>query len=245
MSGLSLHQWYSITSFGGPGLTLPLALAIAFWLGFGHTWRMAFGWLLMLCIAVSLVTVTKIAFLGWGVGVRSLDFTGVSGHAALSTTVYPVALFLVLLPARRSVRILGVLLGLGIGVAVGLSRVVLAAHSPSEAVAGCVVGGLTALLFVCWHWHAQPGDMPAWPVAASLAMLAFTLHGVQVPTQRWVTHIALKMSGHERPYIRARWKAGYGYAPVHAPSVPAPFPQTQTHDEDSAPALPPASHSTI
>jgi hypothetical protein len=243
MSGLSLHQWYSITSFGGAGLTLPLALAIAFWLAFGHTWRMALGWLLMLCMAVSFVTVTKIAFLGWGVGVRSLDFTGVSGHAALSTTVYPVALFMVLLPARRSVRVLGVLLGLALGVAVGLSRVVLAAHSPSEAVAGCVVGGLTALLFVRWNWHAQASDMPALPVAASLAMLAFALHGVQVPTQRWVTHIALKMSGHERPYIRARWMAGYGHTPVHTPAVPEPFPQM--HDDDSAPELPPPSRSTI
>ncbi|WMY11166.1 phosphatase PAP2 family protein [Paraburkholderia phenoliruptrix] len=217
MPELSDHLWYSITSLGGAGMTLPLAFAIALWLAVGYTWRMAAGWLLLLGAAIGLVTVTKLAFLGWGVGVRELDFTGVSGHAMLSTAVYPVALFLILLRTHPSVRVLGVLLGLVAGMAVGLSRVVLSAHSPSEAITGCLVGALAALLFVRMAWKTQPERLSAFPVAVSLMVLAVLMHGVHVPTQRWVTHIALKVSGHERPFIRAKWKAVRDVRPTAAP----------------------------
>jgi hypothetical protein len=108
-------------------------------------------------------------------------------------------------------------LGLAAGVAVGMSRVVLDAHSPSEAITGCIVGAITALMFVRWSWNAEPGRLSAVPVAVSLMMLTVGLHGVHLPTQRWVTHIALKVSGHDRPFIRARWKAGHYNAPNAAP----------------------------
>lgn len=209
MYDLPSHLWYSITSFGGAGLTLPLAIAIALWLALGYTWRMAAAWLLLLGAAIGAVTLTKLAFLGWGVGVRELNFTGLSGHAALSTAVYPVALFLMLLPARPAFRLAGVVLGLAVGITVSFSRIVIDAHSPSEAITGCIVGAITALMFVRWSWNAEPGRLSAVPVAVSLMMLTIVLHGVHLPTQRWVTHIALKVSGHDRPFIRARWRAGH------------------------------------
>jgi len=222
MPDLPLHLWYSITSLGGAGMTLPLAFAIALWLALGYSCRMAAGWLLLLGAAIGLVTVTKLAFLGWGVGVRELDFTGVSGHAMLSTAVYPVAFFLMLLPATRVIRLFGVVLGLAAGVAVGLSRVVLSAHSPSEAVTGCLTGALAALLFVRFAWNSEPGRLSALPVAVSMLVLAVLMHGVHVPTQRWVTHIALKVSGHDRPFIRAKWRAVRDVRPAAA----APLSQT-------------------
>jgi len=194
MPDLPVHLWYAITSLGGAGMTLPLAFAIAIWLAVGYSWRMAAGWLVLLGAAIGVVTVTKLAFLGWGVGVKELDFTGVSGHAMLSTAVYPVSLFLLLLPARPAVRLIGVLVGLAAGTAVGLSRVVLSAHSPSEAVTGCLVGALAALLFVRMAWDAEPGRLSVLPVTVSMLVLAVLMHGVHVPTQRWVTDIATALT---------------------------------------------------
>lgn len=230
MPELPHHLWYLITSLGGAGVTLPLAIAIALWLALGYTWRIAAGWLVLLGAAIGVVTITKLAFLGWGVGVRELDFTGLSGHAALSTAVYPVALFLMLLPARPKLRAVGVAFGLATGIVVGLSRVVVEAHSPSEAITGCIVGAVTALMFVRWAWEAEPGRLSAMPVAVSLLTLTVALHGVHLPTQRWVTHIALKVSGHERPYIRARWKAGLY-------DQPNAVPLTQKQNAVSVPVL--------
>ncbi|WP_028219561.1 phosphatase PAP2 family protein [Paraburkholderia oxyphila] len=225
MPDLPLHLWYSITNLGGAGLTLPLALAIALWLATGYSWRMAASWLLLLGAAIGLVTVTKIAFLGWGVGVRSYDFTGLSGHAMLSTAVYPVAFFLMLQGVRPALRITGVVIGLVVGIAVGLSRVVLDAHSPSEAVTGCIVGALTALVFVRYWWEAQSGRLSAAVVTISLAALTFGLHDVRLPTHRWVTNLALTVSGHDQPYIRAKWKAN---RPLHKPgTLSAPVSQTR------------------
>jgi hypothetical protein len=225
MPDLPLRLWYLISSFGGAGVTLPLALAIAVWLAIGYSARMALNWLVLLTVAVVLVTGTKLAFLGWGIGVHVWDFTGLSGHAMLSTAVYPVALFLVLLPAQRTWRIAGVVIGLALGMAVSYSRIVLEAHSPSEAITGCLVGALTALLFIRLHWDATPGRLSAAPVILSLLLLTVALHGVHLPTHRWVTHLALRVSGHERPYVRAHWK------------------NTHVDDDDDEAIVAPLSHS--
>ncbi|WP_322104642.1 phosphatase PAP2 family protein [Paraburkholderia sp. J41] len=221
MPELTNHLWMSITNLGGAGLTLPLALAIALWLAAGYSWRMAASWVFVLGVAIGLVTLTKIAFLGWGVGVRELDFTGFSGHAMTSTAVYPVAFFLMLQGTPNFVRLTGMLTGLGIGVAVAFSRVVLDAHSPSEAVTGCIVGALTAMVFARYWWHARAQRISTAVVALSLAAITVALHNVHVPTHRWVTDIALTVSGHDRPFVRATWK------PTGAPRAPnAPISQT-------------------
>jgi hypothetical protein len=55
-----------------------------------------------------------------------------------------------------------------------------------------------------------------------MLVLAVLMHGVHVPTQRWVTHIALKVSGHDRPFIRAKWRAVRDVRPAAA----APLSQT-------------------
>jgi hypothetical protein len=217
MLHLPFHLWFLITSLGGAGLTLPLAFAVALWLAIGYSWRLAAGWLFLLGVAVTLVTATKVAFLGWGVGVPVWDFTGLSGHAMLATAVFPVAAFLVLLHAPPAVRAAGVALALFGGAVVSFSRVVLEAHSPSEAITGCIVGALTALVFIRIAWRTTPGRLPVVPVVLSLMALALGLHNVHVPTHRWVTHLALKVSGHVRPVDRARWKA------LHDTAVPVPL----------------------
>jgi membrane-associated phospholipid phosphatase len=210
--------WLSITSLGSVGVMIPLALAAAAWLAFGYPRRFALCWLAVLGGASGLVFVTKIAFLGWGVGFREWDFTGISGHAMVASAVIPVAMFVALLPANRWIRGIGVLIGVLAGIVVGVSRILLNAHSVSEVVAGCALGGGTALLFVVYAWRAEAGRLAPAPVAASLALVAIVLYGMPVPTQRWITDIALHLSGHDRPFIRARWKAGRYDKPVVAPA---------------------------
>jgi membrane-associated phospholipid phosphatase len=218
MPDLPLSLWLSITSLGSVGVMIPLALAVAAWLALGYPWRYAACWLAVLGAASVLVALTKIAFMGWGVGVRDLDFTGISGHAMVSSAVLPVALFVACLPGRRWLRAFGVSAGVLIGMVVGVSRILLNAHSVSEVVTGCGLGALAALVFVVFAWRAESGKLAAAPVAVSLAMVAITLHGISVPTQRWITDIALHLSGREQPYIRAKWKAGRYDKPVARPS---------------------------
>lgn len=214
MFDLPSHLWISIIALGSAGLTLPLALTVAVWLALGYSWRRAAAWLAVLATAIGVVALTKIAFLGWGIGIRTWDFTGFSGHAMLSTSVYPVALFLVLIRTRAPVRLAGIGLGLAAGIAVGVSRVVLSAHSPSESITGCIVGALAALAFICGSWRAEPRRWSVPAVCASLVLVIVALHGITVPSHRWVTQVALQLSGHERPFVRARWKANPSYRPA-------------------------------
>lgn len=218
MPDLPLSLWLSITALGSVGVMIPLALAVAAWLALGYPWRYAACWLAVLGAASGLVLLTKIAFMGWGVGVRDLDFTGISGHAMVSSAVLPVALFVACLPGPRWVRAFGVSAGVLIGIVVGVSRILLNAHSVSEVVTGCGLGALAALVFVVFAWRAESGKLAAAPVAVSLALVAITLHGISVPTQRWITDVALHLSGREQPYIRARWKAGRYDKPVAPPA---------------------------
>ncbi|WJF89383.1 phosphatase PAP2 family protein [Paraburkholderia bonniea] len=224
MFDLPFYLWYPVTRLGGVALTVPLALAIALWLVLGYTWRTACAWLGLLGGAIGVVTLSKIAFLGWGLGIRAWDFTGVSGHAMLSSAVYPVALSLMLANLRAPARLGGVLLGLALGLLVGVSRVVLEAHSPAEAIAGCVLGGLTALLFIAGSWHVRPSRFSPFAIAVSLAALTFALHDVRLPTHRWVAHLALTLSGHERPFVRARWKAQRKQPAPPPAAAPSPSP---------------------
>jgi hypothetical protein len=53
-------------------------------------------------------------------------------------------------------------------------------------------------------------------------MLTVGLHDVRVPTQHWITHIALHLSGRDRPFIRARWKAGVDAPRRAVPTLPGP-----------------------
>jgi hypothetical protein len=104
-----------------------------------------------------------------------------------------------------------------------VSRVLLHAHSVSEVVAGCALGAAVAVAFARLAWRAEAGRIAPAPVAASLAVVAITLHGIPVPTQQWITQIALELSGHERPFVRARWKAGHYDAPIRRTEAPAPY----------------------
>jgi membrane-associated phospholipid phosphatase len=225
-SDLAPATWGLISAFGGAGVMLPVAAAMALWIGLGHTRRGAVAWLACLAIGIALVVITKIAFLGWGIGIRSLDFTGVSGHSMLATAVVPAAAFLSIRGAPGWMRAIGVLAGLAAGVAVGVSRVALDAHSVSEVVAGCAIGAVVALSWIAWTALREPSHgapISPWLIAASLAALAISLHGYRAPTQRWVTHIALNLSGHDRPFVRARWKAMRPVVPSQAiDAQPAP-----------------------
>ncbi|KAB0646427.1 phosphoesterase, partial [Burkholderia territorii] len=99
-----------------------------------------------------------------------------------------------------------------------VSRVALDAHSPSESITGCIVGAIAALAFIAGSWHAVPHRWSVPAVVASLALVTVALHGITVPSHRWVTRVALELSGHERPFVRARWKANPNYRPASQPS---------------------------
>ncbi len=92
-------NWQLISFFGDSTVLLPSAAALFIVLILRKTSRLlAWQWSLLFGITGAIVCASKLAFMGWGLGIRELDYTGFSGHSALSAAFWPI--FLWLLSAR-------------------------------------------------------------------------------------------------------------------------------------------------
>jgi membrane-associated phospholipid phosphatase len=210
--------WSHLSALGGLNVTALIALGIAAWLVAARCWRLALVWCLVFGGAMFVAAASQMAFLGWGVGIRALSFTGFSGHAARAAAVFPVALFL--LVERQPRRLLAVAVAAGslLAVAVAMARVEVGAHSPSEAMAGCALGLGAAALFLARARAAQDCS----PQPLLLGLLAATIllpRADPAYSHQWLTAAALKLSGRDRVYLRNDWQPAQGpYVPPCAPS---------------------------
>ena len=84
--------WSWVSRFGQAEVMLPCVIALAVWMIWTRAGHKAWAWVASLLAAAGLTLVTKVAFIGWGVGIASLDFTGISGHAMLSAATWPMIL---------------------------------------------------------------------------------------------------------------------------------------------------------
>ena len=198
--------WYFTTTLGGVGFTAPLAIAIVLWLAAAHCRRLALLWGALLGAVIVLVMASKLAFLGWGLGIEALDFTGFSGHAARAAAIYPVAAYLLLFGRRALWQNAGVVLGMLVALAVAVSRVRLGTHPPSEAAAGFALGLAAALLFVARVRASRSFHPVPRIVGLSMVILLFQPLLEPVRSEQWMTALALHLSGHDRPYERATWR---------------------------------------
>ena len=200
-------NWNAISFTADMAVLGPAGVAIAVWLLVSKQWRLVLSWSLWYGGGMLLVVLSKLAFIGWGLGSAEFDFTGFSGHAMRAGAVFPVLMYVVLQRAPRSWRLAGVLFGVAYAVLVAISRVVVHAHSVSEAVSGCVLGLAMALGFM---WQARGAVNFAVSHALALASLAImvliTFKAEPMPTEDWLQKIALRLSGHERIFSRADWK---------------------------------------
>jgi membrane-associated phospholipid phosphatase len=202
-----MYLWQTLTGMGALSLTGPSAMAIALWLALGRSWRLAGYWCALFLAGMAGVVVTKVAFIGWGIGLPALDFAGFSGHAMRAAAVLPLAFFLALQNASVSARKTGVIVGVSCAVLISVSRVVVGAHSVSEAVLGCALGLGVALAFM---WRARGEQFhvlhPLLIAASMSAIFLMPKADTSPATQQSMVELALYLSGHERPFVRESWK---------------------------------------
>lgn len=196
--------WDGFTWLGDSALLLPASLLILMWLALARrTWPTAWIWVLTFGVGSFVIVVSKIAFLGWGIGSARFNFTGFSGHTAIAASVWPVALWLVTLHAAPRVRVAAVLAGWLMAAAIGVSRLAILAHSESEVASGLLLGMAVSASFL---WVAHRRQLPRlwWPVVvlSFLMPMLFQEPGKPAPTQGLLEHIAITLAGIERPYTR-------------------------------------------
>lgn len=196
-----MGSWEIVSAAGELVVTCTLAGGIAAALAARRAWRRLHCWCLLFGAAMALVVASKLAFLGWGLGVPALHFTGISGHAARAAAVFPALAWVLMQPGsrRRAAVAAAALLALLVGVA----RVQVQAHSASEVLAGCLLGWSAAAAFI---WQArgwQPPQRGPAPLVLCLPLVLLLGCARPAPTQVWLRSAALFLSGREPSAVRA------------------------------------------
>ncbi|MFS2224570.1 phosphatase PAP2 family protein [Pantoea sp. B65] len=197
--------WRTLTYFGDSMLLIPTAVIIALVMPWKNDDRRAvWFWVLAFCVAGLIVSLSKIAFMGFGIGSARFNFTGFSGHSAMSATLWPVMLWLLsgrLLPVWRTMAI-GV--GYLIPLLVGVSRLMLHAHSASEVVSGLILGFTLSTAFLASQRSSRlKGFSLAQLCVALLVPLLLLGRGEVASTQHFLERLSAKIAGLEKPWTRA------------------------------------------
>lgn len=188
-------MWHTLTNFGDSAVMIPAALAIGLWLALRRTWSQFLAWWLLLGAGSLLVLSSKLAFIGWGIGIPAIRFTGFSGHAFMSASILPVLGYLLLERYKSGLGRSGVLFGIGAALAVAVSRVVVGAHSPSEVISGCALGLWVSILFLRMQGKSGRPQQTSLIIAVCLLVAAGALFGLRAPSQDFITQLALYLSG--------------------------------------------------
>ena len=198
-----MTAWTFVTRWGNALLLLPTASWIGLTLWVDGERPAAWRWAICLGGAVLVVLATKVAFLGWGIGSRALDFTGISGHGTLAASVLPMLAWWVTQDRDDATRRRAVVAALLFAAAVGLSRVIVLAHSPSEVAAGLALGFAVAALAIPRHRIVDARVPLRWLVVAGLvAVGSLSQAGDGDDAHGIVVRIALLLSGRQAPFDR-------------------------------------------
>lgn len=204
-------DWNWFTPLGHIAVVWPLMIASAALLIVSAGARTSLAgvstWLGAMALASLLVAASKVAFYGWGTGICEWNLTCFSGHSVLAMGFWPVALALLVPPRLRRSRHVAFTAGVLIGVLVGISRVKLDAHPPSEVVAGLALGLLVASLSLkaLAETHLRTKHVA---LAATLTVIVSIWSGVHLPnlpTEHWLGRLGASLAGNEKPVHRDSW----------------------------------------
>ncbi|MEN5119039.1 phosphatase PAP2 family protein [Luteimonas sp. TWI662] len=205
--------WKALTLLGDAVLVVPMLIGLAVWLRvrpvaprLSNTKLLQ--WAGIVAASLALVAGSKIAFYGWGTGIRRWDLTCFSGHAVLAWLLWPVLFALLVPPQHRALRVTATLAGAALATSVAWSRVPIGAHPASEVIAGMALG-VGACFSTLRLLRRLALDLRGVAVAAGLAG-ALTLGTTQAmprpDTERLFAKAGVALSGAEKPQSRSRWR---------------------------------------
>ena len=200
---VSLQGWPFLTRFGEMQMLLPAALCAILILHRKEATRpLAIGWLVALTLASLVTTTSKVAFIGWGIGLPEIDFTGISGHAMFAMAVLPLLFATLASQLAPPQQRLSVAVGFVLALLVGQSRLAIDVHSVSEVLAGVLLGGAVSLSMLVKN--SLPRATTSWPMAVVFCgfFAVSLLNTPQVNPHSWVTQLSLKLSGTTTPNTR-------------------------------------------
>jgi membrane-associated phospholipid phosphatase len=201
-----MHYFEALSYLGDVAVSASLIMGIALLFALQRKWHFVVLWGLLNLLGMGLVLISKVAFIGWGVGIQSIDYTGFSGHAMRAATVLPVIGFLYSEKKTNIVRAGIIVIAIGLSMMIGYSRILLQVHSISEILAGWLLGFAISTYFIyaicqtsrVFHYR---------PLIPFLIIPLFFLNNFgATPTQKWLIDLSLYLSGNSQAYTRENWR---------------------------------------
>ena len=195
--------WQMLTRLGEALILLPICLVNLWALArLPSTRTLAWHWGLGLWLAVWVAVFSKVAFIGWGIGLSSLNFTGVSGHSMVAAAIYPLSFGIFLSSFGASKQKWAITTGFCLAIMIGVSRIAVGAHTVFEVLIGLLLGMLVSLIVLHTGTFAQVVVRAPVALAALVWLLISPLHTPQFQTHQWITSLSLTLSGNQIPYTR-------------------------------------------
>jgi membrane-associated phospholipid phosphatase len=181
------------TDFADQDVLFPLALLIAACLLFAGWKRGAAAWFGTFCGVYAITTLLKLGFAACG----SPPLTSPSGHTMAGTFIYGGIVLMIFREATRPAMVAACL----ITILIGVSRVVLGAHTIPEVVLGGFIG-LSALVVLNRLAGPPPArwDRRRFVLLAPLVMVPF-VHGLRSPAEGFIHMLGRRYLG---PWLGCR-----------------------------------------
>jgi membrane-associated phospholipid phosphatase len=174
--------WNYVTDFGDTAITLPLSVLMICFLFFLGERRAGIGLALALAACGIAIALVKLVLQSCGHPLLSIDLVNPSGHAALSTMVFGSLGFLLSHGSTAERRWIFTTSSLTIILAIAVSRLALAFHSPAEVLAGVALG-LVALIIFCYAARSLPARREfLWLGLFALVVIGL-IHGSRWPIE--------------------------------------------------------------
>lgn len=196
--------WPFISFFGDSAVILPTMLTALVTLFLIRPFRsLALQWGVLFGLTGLIVTLSKLAFMGWGIGIAELNFTGFSGHSALSMAFWPAFLWVLASAVSPRYRATAAAGGVLLALLTGYSRLEVHAHSVSEVVSGLALGALASCsLVILRAGKRQPTSINRLFLLILLIPCGMFFRGEKAPTQTMLGQIALAIGPRETLYTR-------------------------------------------
>lgn len=188
----------AVTNFGESTVVLSTAIAVSGWFWLSQQRQLAVLWLFSIGGCAVTMILLKLSFLTCGHLVLEGTVHTPSGHSSMAAFFYGAAALTVgrLSPPAAKHQKLMMAVAFLFALAIGLSRIVIHAHSPQEVVVGLLIGFLWLAGFAFVLRRVQPSvEMPPTSVIFLLAaiyggLLTITMIGRHVSVEGYLWHVS-------------------------------------------------------
>jgi membrane-associated phospholipid phosphatase len=177
-----------LTDFADQAVILPLVLAVAITLAIQGWRRGAVTWIAVVAATFGATLAFKLMFLACSPLFEPIDVHSPSGHVSAAVVVSG---GLAAMLTRRGTNILPA--ALVAACVIGISRLVLGAHSLPEVIVGALIG-LAGAAIMLRLARRPPEGVRAAPVMAVVVVVAAVFHGLHLPAEAAIRHTAFNLA---------------------------------------------------